>query len=79
MYYVGRKENQYEVFTSAVTPSEGFFGHRYRYVIGPFANKLAAIIMAHHGQGNPHLQHASDANRLARKGVKWLRDRGFRV
>jgi len=64
---------------SRQTPTESSFGHRYRFVIGPFANKLAAVVMAHHGMGNPHIQNASDANRLARKGVKWLRSRGFDV
>jgi len=78
-YYVGVNKNYREVFRATKTPTERSHGHVYLYVIGPFTSKLAAELMAKHGEGNPHMQHVSECNALARKGREWLRNRGFSV
>lgn len=78
-YYVGVTKNYRTTFRAAETPTEKTHGHLFIYVIGPFASKLAAELMAIHGEGNPHMQHVSECNTLARKGREWLRKRGFGV
>ncbi len=39
------------------------FGH----AIGPFRTRFAAELMADFGEGNPHMQHVEDAERIAKK------------
>lgn len=66
--YVGivRSSGSYEVFKSESDPTEETHGHLYTYVIGPFQTRRGADFMAKYGRGNPHLQHVSDAERLAK-------------
>ena len=69
-HYVGVSgspgDRQREVFTSSHTPTQRSHSE-YRYVIGPFRSSRGAHFMAEYGGGNPHLQTAGDAERLAKK------------
>jgi hypothetical protein len=79
-YFVGiTPKYKREVFNYYGRPTVASHGDYYNLAIGPFSSKLAAELMAVHGEGNPHMQHTSDCNRLAKKGRVWLRSRGFRV
>lgn len=79
-WYVGLlKYPRRELFQSTIIPTEESHGYRYKAVIGPFRTKLAAVIMAKHGTGNPHIQHVADAEKLARYGIANLREMGFDV
>ena len=51
----------------------------YFALIGPFRTKLAAEILAFHGEGNPHIRCVSDAERIAKRGRIQLRKEGFLV
>jgi hypothetical protein len=63
----------WEVFYSDTPPTEESHGHIFTYVIGPFRTRLAADIMCYVGQGNPHLQHTGDAERMAKR----IRSQGY--
>ncbi len=67
-FYVGRKPNQIgkDVFKSDVTPTKQMYP-QYVSVVGPFRTKRAAIMLAVFGQGNPHMQTVSDAERIAKQ------------
>jgi hypothetical protein len=64
-WYVGLKDGIYEAFSSEEYPTEDSFGELYKAVIGPFKTRRGAEFMAAHGQGNPHLRSADDADRIA--------------
>lgn len=71
-YYVGVRLTETErqercVLRVDAEPSRESHGHLYVYVIGPFRTMAGAAIMAVFGQGNPHLQHVTDAERMARR------------
>ena len=57
-----------EKFRSAVHPTQDIHGQTYSYVIGPFRTARGAEFMRDYGANNPHCQHVSDAERLARHG-----------
>jgi len=71
-YYVGTKKpsRKFEVFLSAKTPTATSHGRRYGYVIGPFRTKAGASCMAKYGEGNPHLQTVSEAEKAAKTWCK---------
>jgi hypothetical protein len=79
-YWVGiTPQYKRELFISNKKPTVAAFGDLYNYVIGPFYTKLAAELMQKHGENNPHLQHTSYAEKLAKKGRVALRKEGFNV
>ena len=64
--YVGRKAGRSsEIFSARAEPTETTHGDRYAAVIGPFKGFAGARIMVAHGDGNPHIQGAWDADRMA--------------
>mgnify|MGYP001616372318 CR=1 FL=1 len=63
--YVGLKEGTREVFSAHEEPTQASHGDRYVAVVGPFHSMDGARVMAVHGGGNPHLQTAGDADRMA--------------
>jgi len=64
--YVGLfDDGKREVFRSTATPTAESHGEKYVAVIGPFRTVRGANFMRDHGQGNPHCQCVSDAERLA--------------
>jgi len=66
-FYVGCKQDySYEYFRSEFEPTEKNCGHIYRYVIGPFKTKRAALWAEKYGKNNPHFCHVEDAERLAK-------------
>lgn len=67
--YVGiTKDGGRERFLSASHPTEKSHGQRYLLVVGPFRTKRGAVVMTTYGgNGNPHLQHVHDAEKLARQ------------
>lgn len=72
--YVGVKPGgKREVFRSTVIPTRETHGSKYTYAIGPFRTKDGASVMAVYGQGNPHIQTVSDAERLSRE---WKKEKG---
>ena len=50
-----------------VEPIKNNHGDQYVAIIGPFATKRGAIFMRDYGEGNPHCQTVSDAERLAKR------------
>lgn len=71
-WYVGieRETLNYVAFKSTLTPTEQSHGEIYAGVIGPFVTKRAAMFTEKYGQGNPHIQHVNDAERLAKRYAK---------
>ena len=53
-------------FTTATPPTQADYPH-FLYVIGPFVTRRGARFMRDFGQGNPHCQTVSDAEKLSRK------------
>jgi hypothetical protein len=65
--FVGfRRSGGLEYFTAAGTPTPATHGSRYFATWGPFRTARAARFAAAHGEGNPHLQHVEDAERIAK-------------
>jgi hypothetical protein len=65
-YYLGLNGTTRELFKSSITPTEEFYGDKYKIVIGPFKTKRGAIFMRDYGNNNPHLQTVNDAERLSK-------------
>jgi hypothetical protein len=64
--FVGLKAGyQRQVFRAAHAPKESELGSLFDAVIGPFATRRGAFFCAQHGQGNPHVQHVNDAERIS--------------
>lgn len=84
-YYVGVRlgleegTQERRMFTAPHEPTAQTHGHLYIYVIGPFRTKQAAALMAVFGGGNPHLQHVTDAERMARFKPEMVREAIERV
>lgn len=73
-YYVGIKpKGKREVFSCSETPTEKTCGHLYTYAIGPFRTKRGALAMAWYGEGNPNMQTAGEADRLAKLHPEWFK------
>ena len=77
--YYGKGHHREIFTTNGYMPTFHTHGIRYTAVIGPFRSRLAAEIMAKHGENNPHFQHVEDAESFARLGRTVLRGRGFDV
>jgi hypothetical protein len=66
--YVGVRHNdEREIFQASAEPKEELYGSLYKYVIGPFRTERGAKFMRDYGRNNPHCQHVSDAERLAKQ------------
>lgn len=66
--YLGYKNGQArEIFKSDAMPTESTHGDKYAAVVGPFRTMRGARFMRDYGQGNPHCQCVSDAERLGKK------------
>ena len=70
--YVGivKGTHEYVRFWSKTNPTEETHGERFVATIGPFRTVAAAELMKKYGKGNPHMQHVSDCERLAKRGLK---------
>jgi len=86
--YVGslRKSLNREIFYSSIRPTRITHGYKYKFIIGPFKYRrpagtslLAAKLMVHYGYANSEIQTVSDAEKLAEKGKKWLKEHGFQA
>jgi len=63
--FVGlRAGTQRQVFRAARPPKESELRNRFDAVVGPFVT-LRGLFCAQHGEGNPHVQHVSDAERTS--------------
>jgi hypothetical protein len=66
-YYLGRRaQGDLILFHSLSIPTKESHGQRFTSVIGPFHSKVGAGFFARHGQGDPRIRTADDAERLAR-------------
>lgn len=67
-FYVGLAsgDGSYELFKSAVEPTEETHGEKYGATIGPFRTKRGAEFMRDYGRNNPHVRCVADAERLAK-------------
>ena len=64
--FVGlRAGTQRQVFRAARPLKESELRNRFDAVIGPFVTRRGAFFCAQHGEGNPHVQHVSDAERIS--------------
>ena len=66
-WYVGCKNGARTPFKSEFTPTEATHGAQFTGVIGPFRTRRGAWFDAAVGANNPHIQHVSDAERIAKK------------
>ena len=66
-YYVGLGGSKPTLLHLESDPTRGTHGHLYAAVIGPFQTKRGAEFMRDYGQGNPHIYHVRDAERLAKE------------
>ena len=73
--YVGHKsgDRKREVFRSDATPTEQSHGEQYFAVTGPFRTVRGAKALTHYGNGNPHIQGVSDAERIGKKYANELK------
>ena len=78
VYYVGVKDQGRErgVFSRlrGLVVEDHEVVYNYDYVVGPHQLKLGAQYMAKYGRNNPHLMTALDADRMARRDLKAVRD-----
>jgi hypothetical protein len=65
-WYVGHNRGTLEAFKASATPTTDSHGHLYAGVVGPFRTKRAALWAEQYGSMNPHFQHVSDAERIAK-------------
>jgi hypothetical protein len=65
-FYIGRKDGKQQIFKSETTPTQASHGHLYTSVMGPFRTKRGAMFQVAFGDGNPHVQHVRDAERIAK-------------
>lgn len=73
--YVGLGKNRLrEMFRCPVEPKRETHGEKYLAVIGPFRTVRGAKAMIHYGDGNPHIQHVRDAERIGKKYAAALKD-----
>ena len=63
--YVGLGSNR-RVFKADIEPTYASHGHLFPAVMGPFKTMRAARFFVEHGQGNPHIAHVNDAERIAK-------------
>jgi len=68
--YVGWNGNKYEPFRSKTNPTQESHGKTYSHVVGPFRTKAGATFFSERSIGNPHVQCAADADRIA-KEIGW--------
>jgi hypothetical protein len=54
-----------QVFRAVRPPKESELGNQFDAVMGPFVTRRGAFFYAQHGEGNPHVQHVSDAERIS--------------
>lgn len=73
-YYVGVSSISRIVFRASSAPTDDETG-AYRYVIGPFRTKGAALLMARYGAFNTAMRHVDDCERLNKQlPVKWYQN-----
>ncbi len=64
-WYVGAIENKFVAFTSVANPTYASHGTLYRYVVGPFRTKRAAMWAQRFGWSNPHFTDVDAAELFA--------------
>lgn len=77
-YYVGVSATSRIVFRTATSPNYDAATGAYRYVIGPFRTKGAALLMARYGASNVHLRDTGDAERFNKQlPSRWYKMAGM--